>query len=259
MSGVYLVQPGILIDTSRYKFGQSENVNIRIKSYGSNAKVLCKIYVSYPLLYEQHIKKIFSKYVYSGNEYIQFNNEIKLKTLFIKIINKFTIIINFIIKIMKNKKHKTINNIIQSNNNNLLNYKNTSIDSISLNKYISIININEQFAIQKLFEIIHIDSDVPENMNLLILNNKNNTIKVYENKTWKNMECDVQIQVILDRTIILFKKLFKKYKYALTQKNIFYYNSIKDCYVFYSEIIKKNIVQKLYENKAKIMEKSYIV
>lgn len=285
MSGVYLVQPSTLLNTIRYKFGQSENLNKRIKNYGSDVKILCKIYVAFPLLYEEYIKKILSKYVYSGKEYIKFNNETKLINIFNKTVTSTHIVISFIFLFMKKIRNKKENIILkkdkyeciscsystislyqyekhlitQSHKKNtlkLLDYKNTNIEHISLNEYFSVLKLDEQLAIQKMFEIIHINFNATENMNLLIINIENKIMKIYENDKWIIVNLKKQIQIVLNDIIIFFRKLYDKYHFALTDKNIYNYKLINSCFSFYTEKIKKDIINKLYKNKQFIIVNS---
>lgn len=92
-SGVYLVQPAILTETNRYKFGMSnKNVDNRIKSYGANTIVLHKYYCNNPRKIENILKLYFKNHIYANDEYIKYDNEEELVSNFKKLIHSCKVI-----------------------------------------------------------------------------------------------------------------------------------------------------------------------
>ena len=82
MKYLYLVQPSILLQTDRYKFDISYNLERRIYNYGKKTLILYRVFsIINPTNIENLLKIFFKKYIYCGNEYIQFEN---LKLLKIK-------------------------------------------------------------------------------------------------------------------------------------------------------------------------------
>lgn len=100
MKGLYLVQPSILLQTDRYKFGISYNLDRRIYNYGKKTLILYRVFsIINPTNIENLLKIFFKKYIYCGNEYIQFENLQLLKIKFEKFINSCNIIYKKINKI----------------------------------------------------------------------------------------------------------------------------------------------------------------
>lgn len=74
---VYLVQPAILIGTSRYKIGCSEHYSNRIKNYGKATKKLRVFKCFHPYLLEARIKRILKKKFrpVTGQEWFEGNEQ----------------------------------------------------------------------------------------------------------------------------------------------------------------------------------------
>jgi hypothetical protein len=106
LSGVYLVQPGTLIDTDRYKFGMSINVKQRTSSYNTDTRILSKYYTPYENLFEDNLKILYKKQVYTGNEYIKFNNKKEMIEMFTNNVNKTRIVLDCIKKYIKKQMIK---------------------------------------------------------------------------------------------------------------------------------------------------------
>lgn len=126
MEGVYLVQPDMLLNTNKYKFGMSKEVDKRVKNYGSNGKILAKYRCKYSLLHEKKLKYIYKNMVFVRNEYIQHDDENILIYLFYKCVASTATIIKFIKKYILNKikKEKRQLKLIHSQENNLVNNSN---------------------------------------------------------------------------------------------------------------------------------------
>ena len=94
--GLYLIQPESLNNTNYYKFGISNNLDNRIKSYGKKTKILYKFITKNPKKIENLIIIIFKDYIYCGNEYIEYNDINSLYEKFINIIHKLNILYRFL-------------------------------------------------------------------------------------------------------------------------------------------------------------------
>lgn len=82
---IYLIQPGELKGTNRYKIGASANETIaRIKNgYSSDTKIILVLNCTKPFLLEKNIKKIFNKKftLISGKEYFKGNEKMMIDVI----------------------------------------------------------------------------------------------------------------------------------------------------------------------------------
>ena len=87
---VYLIQPGELLGTKRYKVGMSKNETIkRIKNYKTKTRILCILNSDNPKKLEHKIIKTFKKNFNncSGNEYFEIEEtEEHIKKIFLEAI-----------------------------------------------------------------------------------------------------------------------------------------------------------------------------
>jgi hypothetical protein len=185
--GVYLVQPACLIDTNRYKFGMSSNIDKRVKDYGKDTIIIFKFYSFIePNIIEELLKIIFDKYIYTKNEYIIFDDLQILKNMFIDLIFNCNIIYkdihNVKNNILFNDKYKIKSYDIIDNNmkNNIYNslidiYMESNKTILIKNPSIKQINNN----------IIYVNSII--NDNTIINDNKN---LVYDNKNYTCIRCN---------------------------------------------------------------------
>jgi hypothetical protein len=89
-SGIYLVQPSILQNTNRYKFGISNtNLDRRIDQYRSGTVVLCKYYCENPVAIENELKIAFNDKIYFGNEYIIYDDKEEMISKFKEVVSRF--------------------------------------------------------------------------------------------------------------------------------------------------------------------------
>ena len=119
--GLYLIQPESLNNTNYYKFGISNNLDNRIKSYGKKTKILYKFITKNPKKIENLIIIIFKDYIYCGNEYIEYNDINSLYEKFINIIHKLNILYRFLFNKNDNLIYCIFHNCNKDNKNNIIN------------------------------------------------------------------------------------------------------------------------------------------
>lgn len=91
---VYLVQPGTLIGTNRYKIGRSKSADLRrVKSYGKNTIFIHVINVKNSSHVEKVLKNEFnSKFkLFAGQEYFECDHKDLISKAFIDIVSKYVV------------------------------------------------------------------------------------------------------------------------------------------------------------------------
>ena len=158
-----------------------------------------------------------------------------------------------IVKLSNKLQINNHNCIIQNNNIQLLNYKDTDLSHLKDNDYItSLSRVNN--CVKTLTEKIHFNPDKPENMNIYISNLKNDYITVYENGEWllkKGFDDiydhkEIMLEEWLDKEQDKYPELRDKFeKYLDNKENDDILNMIKD-----------DIKLMMYNNKHKIIKKN---
>ena len=76
-----------------------------------------------------------------------------------------------------------INNQTQNNTINILNYKETDVDFLTLKQIRYCIN-EHIYCVKRLIEMIHLNQNKPENMNIFVQSLNNKYCQVFENDSW---------------------------------------------------------------------------
>lgn len=101
MSGIYLVQPDILIGTDRYKYGMTKDLHKKMKLCKTKNKEIIRIYVSNEHIYKKNLTNALKIYHFIRHNYIEHNNINELIILFMNIIRKTRIVMRFLDNIVK--------------------------------------------------------------------------------------------------------------------------------------------------------------
>ena len=220
---VYLIQPGVLIGTNRYKIGRTSKKNFnRLKSYGRETNIISFNYVNNSILTELNlINKFNKKYkLIKGKEYFEGDIKNMLKDYLIIVLKEYTTYLtdNKIVKntikiqnwirniylkklyIIRNKNTIKIQNWIRNiylKKLYIIRNKNT----IKIQNWIRNINFKYIIKFQKWFKYKTINNkkDVLDKLYMYIMNsivnNCNNNIFIYKFiiSLFENYESDFKI------------------------------------------------------------------
>lgn len=104
-------------------------------------------------------------------------------------------IVNNIIEHQTNIENQTT---IENHTVNILCYNNTDVSHITHDTYKQILSDNTYDTMTKLLELIHLNTEKPENMNLLITSLKEKYMQIFQDNKWKVVCRKEQIEELFD-------------------------------------------------------------
>jgi uncharacterized C2H2 Zn-finger protein len=186
---VYLIQPGELVDTCRYKIGCSQNIKLKrlTTGYKSGTRYILIMECENPFEVEKNIKNIFNKKfkLIAGHEYFEGDEKI-MKDCFIQIMNNHISSDNNIS--LKTNNNDTSNITINNNDTSNITINNNDTSKTIMNINNNTDN-NDKFKCTKCNKKFNYNSDYIKHINkkfpcdTTIIYTCNKCEKTYNNKT----------------------------------------------------------------------------